>query len=631
MNSFEFTPRTEQLLSPEYAKKRGALVMEAMKAAQRKAEEDRLKAEEEKLKAREEKRREAEEKQRQEQERIEAKKAEKAAKHQHALERRAAGISKGEEERKRQEELEKKTAEYFGENKAEKKIAELSTRDKFKRTIAVALVAVTALAFAGCGSSTKGEAKSSDGGINAEEPQTGTDEQSNAGAAEGGGEKEVSGTTTVLGMFDAVKGAMEGTIDIVKDGLNKDKSPNFEGPIFDFNQKEKMSNGEELSRLEFQGQYDETEDPYYRHSQDPDFDPASGYFGAGAETDSTYDAAEGLQARLAQQPDLMTAIRVAIGKEKTVDSGDDLNKRADEICELGDGYADFVNETIGDIFKYMEENNAHFEIRESGFGMSADEYPGQGGTQDESYRKPEIGGRFRGDMHKIMVMVDENGRNVLDKDGRLRNIIYEDACRALGYDPGYTVGDPGFDLTTGFNIVWRAGVRFSTPSGTETNDETPPPGEEKPSGEKGEPVTGGGEQPAPIIPNVTPFYPPIPEPVQKKDPENLGRIDDDAATGMAGAYDGTPVGHAPVAPVKEQPVTGKPSGGDYEGTDATFVRNKPSKGAETVGVQPAPVPIPENPVGPGQPDYTPPAPMVDEPSAPGTELDSILGDIGISN
>ena len=198
MNSFEFTPRTEQLFSPEYAKKRGTLVMEAMKVAQRKAEEDRLKAEEEKLKAREEKRREAEEKQRQEQERIEAKKAEKAAKHQHALERRAAGISKGEEERKRQEELEKKTAEYFGENKAEKKIAELSTRDKFKRTIAVALVAVTALAFAGCGSSTKGEAEGNPTGVSGTRAEGGNV----VTAEQDGGEKEVSGTTRFQDVSD---------------------------------------------------------------------------------------------------------------------------------------------------------------------------------------------------------------------------------------------------------------------------------------------------------------------------------------------------------------------------------------------------------------------------------------------
>ena len=550
MNSFEFTPRTEQLFSPEYAKKRGALVMEAMKAAQRKAEEDRLKAEEE----REEKRREAEEKQRQEQERIEAKKAEKAAKHQHALERRAAGISKGEEEKQRQEKLFLDTARiaadeagrisheaYADEAEAEKKkrfelykaavaanlgndqadadvelLPELvknalekvgqfaENHPKLKKPIIAGLTFGMAVALSACGSA------------KTESPNTiSVPDESNVAISDtmlenqsdlnDGDETRASGTSRlqdVLGkLFNKNADAQAKGEDEAQD-VNTEKLEK-ETPTFDVLATVETTDGT-INIPKRSGGYNEDDDLFRRNSENDGFDEKRGDFGF--ETEGRTNADKFTNWLQSLNPEGLTLLEAGLGVRQFKDLDDDLNDYANDLRERAkenpDDYNAEWNETMA---KLAEILNAGKEVKievKNDFINRASMYPE--GPSDNRFSNNTVTGEWRGDDYEwrgdsdkkaphpvICIYVD--GKNILE-NGNLVGLMRDSANKKY-YIGDYWVGDPGIEMeindangseTCNIGNIVLRGGRIT---------ETPKVEEPDDDGDDG-PQTGGGETPA---------------------------------------------------------------------------------------------------------------------------------------
>ena len=549
MNSFEFTPRTEQLFSPEYAKKRGALVMEAMKAAQRKAEEDRLKAEEEKLKAREEKRREAEEKQRQEQERIEAKKAEKAAKHQHALERRVAGISKGEEEKQRQEKLFLDTARiaadeagkishelYADEAEAEKKkrfelykaavAANLGNdqadadvellpewvksalekvgqfaenHPKLKKPIIAGLTFGMAVALSACGSA------------KTESPNTiSVPDESNVAISDtmlenqsdlnDGDETRASGTSRlqdVLGKLfnknaDAQAKGEDGAQDVNTEKLEK------ETPTFDILATVETTDGT-INIPKRSGGYNEDDDLFRRNSENDGFDEKRGDFGF--ETEGRTNADKFTNWLQSLNPEGLTLLEAGLGVRQFKDLDDDLNDYANDLRERAkenpDDYNAEWNETMA---KLAEILNAGKEVKievKNDFINRASMYPE--GPSDNRFSNNTVTGEWRGDDYEwrgdsdkkaphpvICIYVD--GKNILE-NGNLVGLMRDSANKKY-YIGDYWVGDPGIEMeindANGSETCNIGNIVIRGGRKTETPNETTPPATETGDPEKPE-------------------------------------------------------------------------------------------------------------------------------------------------
>lgn len=398
--------------------------------------------------------------------------------------------------------------------------------------------------------------------------------------------------------------------------------------------------GEEITLYERHGGYREDLDNHYRNSENDDFDENRGNFRAGLEGETPAEQFGNFLKYVGNSPEETLALRVAIGLD-SFDSMDDFNKTANEFRELSDDeYDEKVNEATRAVYEKIKEGNLDIR-KDKGFVLrdaiyDDDQDPEYNEVNYNRHTNTKMAGEYGDDgtdEDDDVLTVTVNGINIFDQNQNLLNMTSAEAVKKTGkYIPAGYIG-----INAKGNWVWRAGAT------NVTTPETPPEKPEEPE----EPVTppevppttqtGGGNltpepTPTPTLTPEQPFVPETPEEKASKDNKNAERIDNNAATGMAGAYDSTPVQPAPVAPVGEQPVTGEPSGGDYEGTDAAFVQNKPSKGAEIVGVQPAPAPIPETPVdkpvGPAQPDYTPPAQEVEAPSTP-EEAQDILSDLGI--
>ena len=628
MNSFEFTPRTEQLFSPEYAKKRGALVMEAMKAAQRKAEEDRLKAEEE----REEKRRETEEKQRQEQERIEAKKAEKAEKHQHALERRAAGISKGEEEKQRQEKLMRNRMEHYGfkvitdpdnnqteiismpseqservsqkqrgqsklhervklyEDKILQRVGQLTKdRPALRGAIAAGLAVVALGSLAGCGGSTKGEAEGNPTGVSGT-----TAEGGNVVTAEqDGGEKEVSGTTRFQDVSDFFGKLFNKNADAQAEGedeaqdVNTEK-PEKETPTFDILATVETTDGT-INIPKRSGGYNEDDDLFRRNSENDGFDEKRGDFGF--ETEGRTNADKFTNWLQSLNPEGLTLLEAGLGVRQFKDLDDDLNDYANDLRERAkenpDDYNAEWNETMA---KLAEILNAGKEVKievKNDFINRASMYPE--GVSDNRFSNNTVTGEWRGDDYEwrgdsdkkaphpvICIYVD--GKNILEK-GNLVGLMRDSANKKY-YIGDYWVGDPGIEMEINDangsetcnigNIVLRGGRITETPKMEESDDDGddgPQTGGGETPAEKPEPqpTTGGGPG-TENTPDVTPYYP----------PEKLwGKSGDPHAGGEFNNISGAPDANASVT-AKENADTNKGNEGYVDDNGA-----KPGSASDT--------------------------------------------------
>ena len=148
----------------------------------------------------------------------------------------------------------------------------------------------------------------------------------------------------------------------------------------------------------------------------------------------------------------------------------------------------------------------------------------------------------------------------------------------------------------------------------------------------------------PTTPPTTPPTNPPDETIKPKDPDNLSRIDEQIQDDIAEDIGTGEVNVTPNPGVSNEDLTDKPSSGDYQGTSPNIVQNDPSKDAEPVQGQVSPEnDYSENRGGANSGEYAPVQDdqaaqnaadaseiPVDEAPTGGTELQDILGEMGIN-